>query len=453
MNQRPNILFFMADDHRHDAIGTFGDPTVQTPILDALAARGVAFRGTHIMGGSSGAVCVPTRAALHSGCNVFRASEHTENPYRTTTTINPDLALLGATLQEAGYDTFGTGKWHNDKASFARSFASGANIFFGGMSDHDQVPTHDFDPGGLYPDERRYIADGFSTELFADAAIDFLQTYDDKNPFFVYMALTSPHDPRTPPGSYATMYNPDEIPLPPNFMEEHSFDNGDMRLRDEVLAPFPRTPEIVQQHIADYYGMISHHDHHLGRVIEALREKGELENTIIVYTADHGLSVGQHGLLGKQNMYDHSIRIPHIMVGPGLPQGREIHALSYQMDIFPTLCDLIGISIPDTVEGVSLMPLLSGEQESIRNNVYSLYREVQRAVSDGEWKLIRYYEAQDMHGQAVGTDRIQLFDLTQDPWELNDLSGDPAQGDRITAMNQVLNDWQKLVNDPLHGRI
>ena len=139
-----------------------------------------------------------------------------------------------------------------------------------------------------------------------------------------------------------------------------------MRIRDEVLAPFPRTPEIVQQHIADYYGMITHMDAEMGRVLQTLAANGHLENTIIIYTADHGLAVGQHGLLGKQNLYDHSIRVPSIFAGPGVPEGVTVDALTYLYDVFPTVCDLTDVACPDTAEGCSLVPLMNGNVESVR---------------------------------------------------------------------------------------
>ena len=178
MANRPNILFMIADDHRHDAIRAMGDATVETPYMDALVAEGVAFRQAHIMGGLSGAVCIPTRACMHTGASTFRASAGADmSDHASILTINANKATMGETFGRAGYHTFATGKWHNDRAGFARSFESGANIFFGGMSDHLQVPLHDFDRTGLYPDEAKYVGHGFSTELFCDAAIHFLENY------------------------------------------------------------------------------------------------------------------------------------------------------------------------------------------------------------------------------------------------------------------------------------
>ena len=311
---RPNVLFMIADDHRWDAIGGMGDPTVKTPTMDSLIARGTTFRQTHIMGSLVGAVCVPSRAAVLTSANLFRSGGNQ---------INRDLAVWPRVMREAGYHTFFSGKWHNDRQTFTDSFDDGAKIFFGGMSDQYKVPVFDFDPTGKYPSDTRYIGEKFSTELFTDAAVQFVENYDETDPFFLYLSFTSPHDPRTAPGEYATMYSPEDIPVPENFLPEHPFDNGEMRIRDEVLAPFPRTPEIVQQHIADYYGMITHMDAEMGRVLQTLEATGHLENTIIIYTADHGLAVGQHGLLGKQNLYNHSIHVPSIFAGPGIPEGEH----------------------------------------------------------------------------------------------------------------------------------
>ena len=232
MSSRPNILFMIADDHRWDAIGSMGDPTVKTPTLDSLMARGTTFRQTHIMGSLVGAVCVPSRAAVLTSANLFRSGMQQ---------INRDLAVWPQVMREAGYNTFATGKWHNDRETFTNSFADGAKIFFGGMSSHLDVPVFDYDPNGTYPNDAKYSGEKFSTELFADSAVQFLQDYDADNPFFLYLAFTSPHDPRTPPTEYTAMYPPEEIPIPENFLPEHPFDNGEMRIRDEVLAPFPRT--------------------------------------------------------------------------------------------------------------------------------------------------------------------------------------------------------------------
>lgn len=435
MSTQPNILFMIADDHRWDTIAGMGDPTVKTPTLDSLMARGTTFHQTHIMGSLSGAVCMPSRAALLTSANLFRSGQNQ---------INRDLAVWPQVMREAGYHTFGTGKWHNDKQTYTNSFADGGKIFFDGMGNQYKVPVFDYDPTGEYPKEAKYIGDKFSTELFTDAAVQFLENYEKPNPFFLYLSFTSPHDPRTPPDEYATMYPPEDIPVPENFLPEHPFDNGEMRIRDEVLAPFPRTPEIVQQHIADYYGMISHMDAEMGRVLQTLEAIGQLDNTIVIYTADHGLAVGQHGLFGKQNLYSHSIRVPSIFVGPGVPEGQSVDTLTYLYDVFPTVCDLTKVDCPDTVEGCSLVPLMEGCVDKVRDTVFAAYKDIHRTVSDGRWKLIRYYVSKET---GKGTDCIQLFDLEQDPWETTNLAELPEHSERIRALATELKRWQTETDD------
>ena len=435
MPSQPNILFMIADDHRWDAIAGYGDPTVKTPTMDSLMTRGTTFRETHIMGSLVGAVCVPSRAAVLTSANLFRSGGNQ---------LNRDLAVWPQVMREAGYSTFFSGKWHNDRQTFTNSFDDGATIFFGGMGNQYKVPIFDFDPSGAYPKDNRYIGDKFSTTLFTDSAVDFIENYDQTDPFFVYLSFTSPHDPRTPPGEYATMYKPEDVPVPENFVAEHPFDNGEMRIRDEVLAPFPRTPEIVQQHIADYYGMITSQDAEMGRVLQTLEEKGHLDNTIVIYTADHGLAVGQHGLLGKQNLYNHSIRVPSIFAGPGIPEGQTVDALTYLYDVFPTVCDLTNVDIPDTVEGCSLVPLMEGCVDKVRDTVFAAYKDIHRTVSDGKWKLIRYYVSEET---GKGTNYLQLFDLENDPWENNNLAELPEHADRIKLLATELNRWQTETDD------
>jgi arylsulfatase A-like enzyme len=288
------------------------------------------------------------------------------------------------------------------------------------------------------------IGDKFSSTLFTDSAVQFIENYDQTNPFFLYLSFTSPHDPRTPPGEYATMYKPEEVPVPENFYPEHPFDNGEMRIRDEVLAEFPRTPEIVQQHIADYYGMITSQDAEMGRLLQTLEAKGHLDNTIVIYTADHGLAVGQHGLLGKQNLYDHSIRVPSIFAGPGVPEGVTVDALTYLYDVFPTVCDLTEVDCPDTTEGCSLVPLMEGCVDKVRATVFAAYKDIHRAISDGRWKLIRYYVSKET---GKGTDFLQLFDLEQDPWETTNLAELPEHADRVRSLAADMEMWQIETDD------
>ncbi len=430
MPDKPNILFIFTDDQRFDAVGAMGNDVCQTPYMDSLMRNGVMFTQATIMGSTCPAVCCPSRSMLMSGRTLW----HTPRDLGDWMTF-PQL------LQQHGYNTFGTGKWHNEPPSYARSFSDGAKIFFGGMSNHLEVPVQDFDPSGEYDEDRIYIGEKFSTELFCDATCSFLREYDDDSPFLAYLSTTAPHDPRMPPKKYDEMYDPDDIPVPENFMPRHPFDNGEMEIRDEKLAPWPRTPSIIREHIADYYGMITHLDDEIGRVLETLEQTGRADNTIIIFAGDNGLAVGQHGLMGKQNMYDHSVRVPLAMVGPGLPQAETSDAQCYLLDIFPTLCDLLDIEPPDSVEGESLMPVIEGTQTAIRDNLMFAYMDCQRAVRDRRFKLIEYY--------VDGERTTQLFDTVRDPWEMDNLVEDPEYGEQLDYLRGELQRWQREVDDPM----
>ncbi len=433
--KRPNILFLIADDHRHDAVHALGDATVQTPVLDALAKRATTYLNVHTMGGYNAAVCSPSRASLLTGRQVFRS----------LTWPNQDALLSDATtlpqwFRANGWHTFETGKWHHDHASFQRSFCDAAAIYFGGMYHHVGVPVFDYAPDGRYPDDARRVTDVFSTELFANAAIEFIEKYDRDEPFFLYAAFTAPHDPRTPPPEYAQLYDPEQVPLPPNFAPEHPFDNGALRTRDEKLAGFPRTAAEVRQHIADYYGMISHLDAQVGRILAALDHRGVLADTIVVYTADHGLAVGQHGLLGKQNVYDHSIRIPALVAGPGVAPGAQIEDLMYQMDLFPTLCRYAGIELPPGLDARAVTEPGEG-----RDTLCAVYYDMQSAIKTAKWKWIRY-NVSAFNGK--GTQRVQLFNLREDPWETRDLSSDSSFAQLQRDLAGQLQEWEHSVQRP-----
>ncbi len=432
MPDRPNVLFFFTDDQRFDTIGALGNELVVTPTMDELARRGVSFTRAHIMGSYTGAVCIASRSMMLTGRTLWRSPQ----------AIPDDAPLWPEQMREAGYATFMTGKWHNDRPSFARGFSNGAKIFFGGMSNHLAVPVHDFDPAGAYPHEQSYVGKKFSSELFSDEAIAFLQQHEDDAPFFMYVPFTAPHDPRMAPERYDGLYNRKDVPLPANFAPRHPFGNGALRIRDECLAPFPRTPEIVREHLAAYYAMITHLDEQIGRVLRALEDTGHAYNTIVIFAGDNGLAVGQHGLLGKQSLYDHSVRVPLIMCGPGLPAGAQCDALCYLYDIYPTVCEMIGLPVPDAVEGRSLLPA-ANDGAPHRNDLYFAYQGFQRAVREERYKLIEY----DVDGER----NTQLFDLDADPAETANLAGDPEYADVRDRLRERLAEWQELTDDPRKG--
>ena len=447
---QPNIVFFFTDDQRFDTIGSVNNPEISTSNLDQIVSQGTTFVNSYIMGGSCGAVCMPSRGMLHTGRTLYHLDRQGQS-------IPEEHALLGETLQQAGYTSFGTGKWHNGIRSYARSFNAGAEIFFGGMADHWNVPACDYDPTGNYPINPkidnphsnnhvswqrcdRITAGKHSTDLFTEATIDFIENQSDDTPFFAYVSFMAPHDPRSMPEDFLQMYDPQKIEIPENFVPEHPFDNGWMKGRDELLAEFPRTKSEVQRHIAEYYAMISHLDAAVGRVMNKLKEKGILDDTIILFAGDNGLAIGQHGLMGKQNVYDHSVHVPLILAGPNIPSGERRKALTYLIDIFPTLCDLIGIQYPKTVEGKSLIPHLERPAEQIREYLHFAYEGLQRGIRDQQYKLIEYVVG-DRHAQT------QLFDLLNDPRETVNLSNNGQYIETLKRLRNELKQWQTEYGD------
>ena len=421
---RPNFLFLVADDQRADTIAAHGNQHIETPHLDRLVFRGFSFRSNYCLGSNSGAVCVPSRAMMHSGLAYQR--------------INGDLEgtrTLPEILREEGYTTFATGKWHNERPSFLRSFGRARKVFFGGMSDHTKVLIEDLSSSGELHNKR--IGERFSSQLFAEAAIDFLNSYRADKPFFAYVSFTAPHDPRQPPESFRESYYEDQPPLPRNFLPQHPFDNGWLVGRDEDLAPWPRTPEVIRDQLAEYYGLISHLDEQVGRILEALEASGHAESTYIVYAADHGLAMGSHGLLGKQNLYEHSMRAPLILAGPEIPRGAASTALTYLLDIFPTILNLAGAPVPSPIDGRDLAPIWRGETDSLRQALFLSFTDTMRAVRHGRWKLIVYPQV----------NQLQLFDLEEDPSEVFSLAEDPAQAQRIAQFTVLLSEWQEHLGD------
>lgn len=437
---KPNVLILYTDDHRYNTIHSLGNTEISTPNIDRLVEEGTSFTRAHIMGGRSGALCVPSRAMLNSG-------RYVNDLKGIGNIIPPEHITMPETFRDAGYKTFFTGKWHNDKASLARIFDDGANVYIGGMhwptdGGHFNPLLHDFDTTGEYPISKRWRAEKFSSVMYANAAIKFIEEQNDsKSPFYVCVAFTSPHDPRTPPESYVKQYDPTKISLPVNYLPEHPFDNGDLKTRDEKLLGWPRTEDQVRNELALYYGMVSEVDDNIGRIIKSLEESGKLENTIIVFAGDNGLAVGSHGLVGKQNVYDHSMRIPMVISGPGIPKNERRKSFAYIPDIFPTLAELVGIEAPNTVTGKSLTGAIKNDSP-VRENVYYLYRDVQRAIrTDDNWKIIKYL--------VKGTVTTQLFNLNEDPGETKNLASDTKYEGKLKEMEALLAAEMKAYKDDL----
>ena len=403
---RPNVLFVFTDDQRFDTIRALGNSEIETPTLDALVGRGFTFANAYCQGSMVPAVCAPSRTMVLTGKSLFRIPTPNAKTY--------DSPTLGGVFAKAGYETLCVSKPGN-------SFRVGHEQF--GKVIH--VPH----------------VGAKTNQRCADAVIEFVNGRGGGKPFFVYLAPSMPHDPRTAEAEYHRRYDPEKLSLPKNFLPVHPFDNGELAVRDEKLAAVPRTPAEMRRHLADYYACITSLDHHLGRVLDAIRAKGQLDNTMVVFSSDQGLAVGgRHGLMGKQNLYEH-FKSPLVVAGPGVPKGRS-DALVYLFDLFPTLCDLGGVAVPAGCEGASLVPVMRCQKLAVRDVLFTAYKDVQRMVRDGRWKLLWYPKAE----------RFQLFDVLTDPWEVNDQSDKPDHAARVEAMKKLMGQQQEAWDDTLKAR-
>ncbi len=419
---RPNVLFLFADDQRADAIAALGNRVIQTPALDRLVARGVGFDRAYMQGGLQGATCVPSRAMLLSGRSLFRVDEK----------LLRDETWPHA-FGRAGYTTFVSGKWHNGPESIPASFQIARSIFAGGMTNPMQAKLSDMIDGKL---AEPVLAPRHACAVFADEAIRFIHEHG-AGPFFCYVPFDAPHDPHIVPEEFPVHYDAAQMPLPQNYLPQHPWDNGETVNRDERLLPWPRTAEAVRAMLAEYYRYISYLDAQIGRILDALDASPHGKNTIVIFAADSGVARGSHGLIGKQNVYEHSMRVPLIICGPGIAVGQRTAAMCYLFDVMPTLGKLCRVPAPATSEGVEFTATLTDPSKPARSQLMFAYRNFQRAVRDERWKLIRY----------PLVDKTQLFDLATDPHEVTNLADRPKQAARLAALTALLEKEQKHFGD------
>jgi len=427
---QPNILFLFADDHCYEAVRAFGHTDIDTPNLDRLAARGMTFTRASNMGSWSGAVCVASRTMLITGRSVWDANQI----YKTTDAEREKGVLWPQLMRDAGYKTYMTGKWHiqtdaekcfdvvkDVRAGMPKTVPSAYNRPIAGQT--DAWSPFDRSLGGFWEGGTHW------SEVVREATIGFLaDAKQQEKPFFIYAAFNAPHDPRQAPKEFIDQYPLSRIAIPSNFLPEYPHKDAigcSHKLRDENLAPMPRTELSVKTHRQEYYALISHMDAQIGRILDALDANGQSENTWIFFTADHGLAVGHHGLFGKQNLYDHSVRVPFLVAGPGVAKGGKIDAPIYLQDVMATALDLAEAEKPTHVFYHSIRPLLSGVQtQSSYESVYGAYLDLQRSIMHDGWKLIAYPKA----------NVLRLYHLGNDPEERNDLAADPLH----VAMKQDL---------------
>ncbi len=446
--EKPNILFIFADDQCYNTINELGNKEVITPTLDELARQGTVFTTAYNMGGWQGAICVASRTMFNTGRFLWRAESHDNE--EDMASLAESGELWSKEMEKLGYDTYFTGKWHV-KINPEEIFHNVGSVR-GGMP--NQVPEGynrplhendwDWTPwdttfGGFWKGGTHW------SEVVANETMDFLENASvSENPFYMYIAFNAPHDPRQSPEAYVDMYPLENVAIPENFLPEYPYKDDigcSPSLRDEALAPFPRTEYAVKVNRQEYYAIITHMDAQIGRILDKLEETGQDKNTYIFFSADHGLSVGQHGLLGKQNMYDHSLRPPMIVVGPDIPKGKRKEMAVYLQDIMPTVIEYAGGEVPAYVEFNSLKSFLEGSAEkSNYPEVYGAYKDRQRMIRKDDFKLIVYPYA--------GVRR--LFHLESDPLEINDLAGTAEHQERLDAMFANLITLQSEMGDTLN---
>jgi len=437
-SKKPNILFIFADDMSYETIGAVGKTICKTPRLDRLKESGVSFTHAYNMGAWRGAVCVASRAMLNSGTFV----NHAQKAVKT-------LPHWSEMMKSAGYTTYMTGKWHvpgeprfdvvkDKRGGMPKQTKEGYNR---PKSPEDYATgwkPWDKSKGGFWKGGTHW------SEVVANDALEFLkQAKKDKKPFFMYIAFNATHDPRQSPKEYIDMYPLKDIVVPKNFQPNYPYASeigcDPVKLRDERLMPSPRTEYAVKVHRQEYFAITTHMDAQIGRILQGLKESGMADNTYVIFTADHGLAIGHHGLVGKQNMYDHSMRVPFFIAGPGIKPGVDFDMPIYLQDAMATALDLASIKKPEQVEFKSLMPLIRGERTVQYDRIYGKYIDYQRMIKQGDYKLIMYPKAHV----------VRLYNMAKDPDEMNDLAGNPEYAPVLARLKKEFKKLQVEMDDSL----
>ncbi len=440
-DKKPNILFIIVDDQSPFDLKAYDPNSIcDTPTINKLAEEGMVLDGAYQMGSFSGAVCTPSRHMVMTGRTVWHLPNWQGGkncPDNITENVMAEI------FNRAGYDTMRTCKKGNSYA--------GANAKFTVVKDATKR-------GGTAET---------GSEWHGKQVLDYLQTREetkDEDPFLIYFGFSHPHDTRDGTPELLAKYgavnhkdkdsiptlNDKQPPLPVNYMPEHPFHHGHPGLRDEVSVSgvWERRDEAtIRNELGREFACNENIDIQIDKVLKKLEAMGELDNTYIIYTADHGMAIGRHGLQGKQNLYQHTWRVPFIVKGPGIKPGRA-EGNGYLLDSVPTICELAGVEIPDSVEGTSLKPVLLGEKETVRDTLYGTYsggtKPGMRCVKKGDWKLIKY---DVMDGQVRET---QLFNLAENPNEFlkDDLAENPDHADKLKEMEALLLAEMRRLDDP-----
>ena len=468
--KRPNILFIIADDQSPYDLKVY-DPNskLDSPVLDKLAAQGMVFDGAYHMGAWAGGVCTPSRHMIMSGRTLWHIPDkqtHGRNPHGPNPKmVPPDLAeyTMAALFNRAGYSTMRTCKNGNSYEAANKKFTVRRDAGKRGGTDETGSAWH------------------------GKQVLDYLnerQANKDSKPFLIYYGFSHPHDTRDGKPELLKKYgavnhtdknvlppaNPKAPPLPINWLPAHPFHHGHPGLRDEVSVKgvwTKRDERTIRNELGREFACSENIDIQIGKVLRKLDEMGELENTYIFYTADHGMAIGRHGLQGKQNLYEHTWRVPFIVKGPGIKPGTRAMGNIYLLDVLSTMCDLTGVKPSKYNEGISFTPVLFGKKNTVRDVMYGVYcggtKPGMRSVRKGDWKLIKY---DVMKGEVRQT---QLFNLKDNPDELIkqhnesdvvkltgnkpgtahvNLAADPKYAAKLKEMEALLLAEQRRLDDP-----
>lgn len=439
--ERPNFLFILADDQSPFDLKVYEPSSkLETPNIDRLAARGMVIDGAYHMGSFSGAVCMPSRHMIMSGRTLWRLPPAPWGNRNSPPQL--EQQTIPAVFNRAGYATMRTCKQGNSYEAANRLF---------------QVRRDATKRGGSLET---------GSAWHGDQVLGYLQQREaaaDTRPFLIYFGFSHPHDERDGTPELLAKYgatnhtdqsqtpalNPKQPPLPRNYLSAHPFETTDSAVRDEVAVSgvWKRRDEAtLRNEIGRQFACSENIDIQIGRVLDRLEAMGELENTYVVYTSDHGMAIGRHGLMGKQNLYEHTWRVPFIVAGPGIQPGSRAVGNVYLLDVLATLCDLAGIDAPGSNEGLSMRPIWEGKQAAIREVLYGAYsgggKPGIRCVKQGEWKLIEY-ESSDRQVRET-----QLFHLADNP---DELLAEHRQGAASSAANETKSDQISLAGDPQHA--
>lgn len=454
MTKHPNVLWLMSDQHNARCTGYNGHPDVKTPNLDKIAANGINF----VNGFANNPICSPSRICFATGkyMHTHRMFGNNHAEY-----LHPNHDTIAYRFRMAGYQTGLFGKSHMirrwDEDAFER-------IRYTDLCDsirNDPRTTHYFQYlvdnglGNLYEEgspaeDMMHTMDGsgpaqlpyeHSIEHYTgNETLKFLEERDESRPFYIHMSFQRPHAPIAPAEEYFNTYNPDKLTLHESKVDyfENKFSSKPESIRKIVenggSYPMADSEQRLRRCLASYYALISCIDMEIGRVLDYLDETGELDNTIVFYTADHGDFAGEHGLFHKNlGIYDSIQHIPYLLSYPGGPQDLVHEAFAESVDIYPTLCELCGVEFPQDIDGESLIPVINkkraGKEEAYCEWIWFENNKKVSAVCNKNYRLVH-----------LGIeDEGELYDLQKDPGEINNLWNNPEyKEEKLQMMDKLL---------------